>query len=173
MIAAMSTVSGLSCAPRSRVEAEGSTQDSLLVLMPESIRIVEAFTTWTSLSERPGIDGIGVYVQPVNASGDPIQAVGSMFVELYRYLQASADHRGERVGVWDFPLASQSDQDARWHRATQMYEFPLVLPREVLSTDPGSKFVLLVTYNPPLGDRRFADYIVEAPLATGVFAGPR
>ncbi len=65
------------------------------------------------------------------------------------------------------------DQEARWNRATQMYELPIVLPGEALSAEPATKFLLAVTHNPPLGDRRFDEYILEAPLTTGAFAGQR
>ncbi len=145
------------------------TQDyaSLRVLMPHSVNIVEPFTTWADFDGTPGIDGINVFVQPVNAAGDPIQASGDIYVELHALQPASADPKGESLGIWDFPLHTQSEQDARWRRAVQMYDFPIQLPASARSAKPATKYVLSVTCNPPVGERRTDEYILETPLATG------
>ncbi|MEE9295229.1 MAG: hypothetical protein V3W34_09765 [Phycisphaerae bacterium] len=160
------------CTPKPETGSDPTNQ-SLLSLMPADIHIVEAFTAWADLDGKPGIDGIDVYVQPVNAAGDAIQAAGAMYVELHAYRPASADHKGRRLGIWDFALRSQEDQDTRWNRATQMYQFPIVLTAEARPTEPATKFVLSVTHNPPLGLRRSDEYILETSLAAGAFMGSR
>ena len=173
VLAAVGGVSCLfACAPKS-VTGVDPLDESLLFLMPAEIHIVEAFSNWADLDGEPGIDGIDVYVQPVNAAGDAIQAAGAMYVELFTFRPASADRRGERLGIWDFDLASQEDQDRRWNRATQMYRFPVVLTEDSRPTKPATKFVLSVTHNPPVGFRRTDEYILETPLSAGAFMGSR
>lgn len=138
--------------------------------MPRSIQIVKPFTTWGDFDADSVIDGLVVYVQPLNASDDPIQAAGSMYLELYEYRQASGERKGRRMEHWEFPLRTEADQRARWNRATLMYEFPVVLSRESLSAGPGDKLVLSVTHHSPLGGHRSDEYVINVPLSRKSFA---
>ena len=121
------------------------------------------------LDHQPDLDGLMVYVQATNAAGDPVHTAGTILVELFAFRPASADHKGDRIGVWTFPLQSQADQATRWNRATQMYELPAALPPDTRADQTAARYVLAVTLNPPLGDRRFDEYILDAPPATSAF----
>lgn len=144
---------------------EGQSQESLSLLMPREIRIVEPFTRWGDFDGNPGIDGIDVYVQPVNAFGDPIRMTGTLLVELYAFRPASADRKGMRKELWELNLLTEGDQKERWNRATQMYEFRLELSAESRSASPGDKLVLVVTHNSPLGEHRGDEMVLAIPLA--------
>ncbi|MCH7526650.1 MAG: hypothetical protein IID39_04365 [Planctomycetes bacterium] len=148
-------------------------RQSLSLLMPAAVRIVEPFTAWSNHDDTPGIDAITVCVQPVNTAGDPMQTAGRMFVELYTFRPASGDPKGERLELWDVPILSQPDQEARWNRGTQWYEFHLGLSAKTLaSLSAERKFVLVVTHNSPLGEHLTDEYVVEVPLARGRMAPP-
>ena len=152
---------------------EPTSQEALSLLMPRSIEIVEPFTAWSDLDNSGGIDAIIVYVQPINASGDPIQAAGSMYVELYAFRQASGERKGKRLELWEMPLATQADQDTLWNRATQMYELKLILSPPTLAAKPGDKFVLMVSYNSPLGRRLATESVLQVPLGRDVLTNRR
>jgi len=140
--------------------------------MPRDIRIVKPFTTWGDFNDDATIDGLTVYVQPLNATGDPIRTAGHMYVELYEYRQASGEPKGKRMQLWEFPLQTEADQRARWNRATQMYELPVMLSPESLATGPGEKLVLSVTHHSPLGRHHSDEYSLDVPLSRESFAPP-
>ena len=169
--AAVLSIAG--CAGSALDPVDATTRQAILLLMPREVRIVAPFTTWADLDDTPGVDGVNVYVQPTNQTGDPIQATGSMYIELHAFRQASGDSKGDRLAIWEFPLSTREDQEARWRRALQMYEFPVLLPEDARSADPATKFVLSVTHNPPLGDRRSDEMILQVPLASEAFVGRR
>jgi len=141
----------------------------LALLLPAKIRVVEQFTSWQR-STGDGIDGITLYVQPLNATGDPVQAAGMMLAELYTFQPASGEPRGNRVELWELPLVTREDQEAHWNRATQMYEFNLELSPESRAMPPGGQFVLEVTYNAPIGEHRTASIVLKTPLARGALS---
>lgn len=155
------------------VAMEGQSQESLSLLMPREIRIVEPFTRWAEFDGKPGVDGIDVYVQPVNAFGDPIRTTGTMLVELYAFRPGSADRKGKRRELWELSLLTEGDQKERWNRATQMYEFRLELSPESRSGSPGDKLVLVVTHNSPLGEHRWDEMVLAVPLAGDMLTGRR
>jgi hypothetical protein len=165
-LVALSSLIG--CRSPAAVVDDTALQQSISLLIPSAVNIVEPFTTWADLDEPRGIDGIAVYAQPVNRSGDAIQAAGRMYIELYVFQPASADPKGARLELWEVPILTAADQQARWNRATQMYELRLGLSKATLaSISAGQKFVLSLTYNSPLGEHLTDEYILKLPLAVG------
>ncbi len=158
------------CEHGSRKPLDVSSETALIPLMPQSVRIVKPFTVWTDFDGEPGMDGVNVYLQPLNAAGDPVQAAGSIYVEMYTFQATSMEPKGDRLGIWDFPLRTQSDQDARWRRSVQMYELPVSWPEADRPEDLAAKYVLTVTHNSPLGDRHFDEMIIETPPVPGRFS---
>lgn len=158
----------IGCLSPAAVDGDPALQQSISLLIPAAVNIVEPFTTWADLGETRGIDGIAVYVQPVNRSGDAIQAAGRMYVELYAFQPGSADPKGARLELWEIPILTAADQEARWNRATQMYELRVGLSEATLgSLSAGQKLVLSLTYNSPLGEHLTDEYILKLPLAVG------
>ena len=125
-------------------------QESLSLLLPKKIEIVEPFTRASRFGGDAG-DGIELLLRAVNSLGNPgLMIVGDIRIELYQYVPASADHKGTRIDGWDIPLRTEADQRDYWNRLTQMYEFHLQV--NAASLPQSGRFVLQVTYLSPLGE---------------------
>ncbi|MEE8171001.1 MAG: hypothetical protein V3T70_10675, partial [Phycisphaerae bacterium] len=73
---------------------------------------------------------------------------------------ASGDPRGERLASWTPTLGDVDDQKAYWERVTQTYRFPLDWQGQPLT--PDRKYVLELWFEPPRGERVFAEpYVFE------------
>ena len=152
---------------------EAGTAESLSAVLPQSIEIVEAFTRWGDLDEKPGLDGIELCVQALTPTGEAVQAAGTMLVELYAFRQASGDPKGERKEMWTLALLSEADQKAHWGRATRMYDFRLELSPEVRAVSAGEKYVLMVTHHSPLGVHHSDEMVLQVPLGGELVSGRR
>jgi len=135
-------------------------QDMLALLMPCRIEIVEPFTRLRSFDADDTPDGIEVLLRAVNSLDNPgLMIVGSVRVELFEYVPASANQKGTRVEYWTVDLSSVSQQRKHWNRLTQMYEFRLGVDRASI---PGAgRYVLAVTYTTPLGEHLTDEYVLE------------
>ncbi len=133
-------------------------QESLSLLLPEQIEIVEPFTRASRFRDGESGDGIELLLRAVNSFGNPgLMIVGDVRIELYQYVPASADHKGARIDGWDIPLRTESDQRDYWNRLTQMYEFHLQV--NAASLPSSGRFILQATYLSPL-DERLTDEMV-------------
>jgi len=134
-------------------------QGMLALLMPSRIEIVKPFTRLRSFDSDDTPDGIEVLLRAVNSLDNPgLMIVGTIRVELFKYVPASANQRGERVEQWTVDLGSVQQQRKHWNRLTQMYELRLGVNRAVI---PGTgRYVLAVTYTSPLGDHLSDEYVL-------------
>jgi len=124
-------------------------QESLSLLLPKKIEIVEPFTRASRFDGDAG-NGIELLLRAVNSLGNPgLMIVGNVRIELYQYVPASADQKGTRIDGWDIELLTECDQRDYWNRLTQMYEFHLQV--NAASLPKSGRFVLQVTYLSPLG----------------------
>ena len=156
--------SGAGCSTRNVDLDDADTRQMVALLMPQQIRIVEAFTGFKSFDEDDVPDGIELLLQPVDSFGDSVKIAGVVRVELYAFLQASGNEKGDRVcAPWDVPLLTEDDQERYWNKITGMYEVELELPAGIRPT--GSKYVLEVTYNTPLTTHMFDECVLELPAA--------
>lgn len=160
----------LGCAQPSMDLDDAATRQQLALLMPQEVNIVGPFTRFRSFDEDERPDGIELLIQPVNSFGDPVNIAGDVIVELYEFRRASGDDKGAQLQHWDIPLASRADQEAYWNRTTSMYEFRLQLDPATLPQ--ARKYVVLVTYNTPLGEHMITEHVLEVPLAAPEPAGP-
>jgi hypothetical protein len=139
---------------------ESTRREMLALLMPSRIEIVKPFTRIKSFDRDNTPDGIELLLRAVNSLDNPgLMIVGHVRVELFKFVEASAEPKGQRLDYWDIDLSSAAKQKAFWNQLTQMYEFrlgvdPAVLPRE-------KSFVLAVTYNSPLGEHLTAECVIE------------
>lgn len=130
------------------------------LLMPCRIEIVEPFTRVRDFDQDSALDGIELLMQAVNSLGNTgLQIVGNVRIELYEFVEASAEPKGARIDRWAVDLSSVELQQKHWNQLTQMYEFrlevdPAVLPRK-------RKFVLAVTYDTPQGVHLMDDCVLE------------
>ena len=76
---------------------------------------------------------------------------GTVRIELYSFVPGSANCKGARLEVWNIELLTETHQRRYWNRLTQMYEFRLGADLTAIPRAP--KYVLLVTYSSPFGDR--------------------
>ncbi len=121
--------------------------EMLSLMLPERIE-VQPFTKITSFNEDEIPDGILVVLRPLDRFGDPVKAVGRFYFELWTYVDASAQRKGERLAYWERTIASEEEVRLYWNRA-QMYEFQLAWMQGAQQLRPGRKFILAVTYRTP------------------------
>jgi len=126
-------------------------QAMLDLLMPKRIEIVEPFTRVRSFDEDLEPDGIEVLIRAVNALDNPgLMIAGTMRIELYEQMPGSADRKGRLLEHWDVDLTTPESQKRFFNQLTQMYELRLGVDVGIVPS--GGKFLLLVTYNTPMGE---------------------
>ncbi len=146
----------VACANRTVDLEDADTRSMVELLMPQRVRIVEAFTGFRSFDDDDLPDGIELLFQPLDAYGDPVKIAGSVRVELYTHKQASGMPKGQRVcDPWQVDLLTPEDQQRYWNVITGMYEVPLEFPAG--AQPGGSKYVLALTYDSPLGEHMTSD----------------
>jgi len=156
----------MSCATMTPLPGdEAARQRMLALLLPRRIEIVEPFTRVKSFDDDGTPDGIELLLQAVNSLDDPgLMVIGTLRVELYEYVPASGLPRGRRLEQWDVELVSDDQQRKYWNQLTQMYELRLgVDPKRIPSAD---RYVLLVTYDSPFGDRLTDEYMIQSRAST-------
>jgi hypothetical protein len=152
-------ITAVGCASRPRATDDAARHDMLTLLMPSRIKIVEPFTRVKSFDGDPTPDGIELLLQAVNSLDNPgLMIAGQLRVELFEHIAGSADQKGRRLEHWDIELATPAQQRRYWNQLTQMYEFRLGIDRSVMPQ--ADKYVLLVTYNSPLGEHLTDECVV-------------
>ncbi len=123
----------------------------LALLMPSRIEIVEPFTRVKSFDDDDTPDGIELLLRAVNSLDNPgLMIAGDVRMELFEHVAGSADQKGRRLEHWDVELATAAQQRRYWNQLTQMYEFRLGVDPTVMPQ--ADRYVLLATYNSPLGE---------------------
>jgi hypothetical protein len=155
---------GGGCAANPAAEADAANRSALQLLVPSGIEIIEPFTRIANFDDDPQPDGIEIMLQAVNPLDSPcLMIVGTVRVEMYEFVPASADRMGRRIELWTIGLTDREDQGRYWNRMTQMYEFKLgVDPTKVPLAE---KYVLQVTYNSPLGGHCSDEFVLEPERA--------
>ncbi len=108
----------------------------------------------TELSPAEGAQGrrLSVYVSLRDAFDSQIKAPGTFRIELYDYVQRSAEPKGQRIAIWpDLDLTRPAENQKYWRDFLRAYEF--VVPAEI---SPEKTYVLEVTCLIPAG-RRLSD----------------
>jgi len=131
----------------------------LSLMLPNAIEI-QPFTKITSFNEDEVPDGILAVVRPVDRFGDPVKAAGRFYFELWTYVDASAERRGERLAFWERTIATEEEVRLYWNRA-QMYEFQLAWTQGMAQLRPGRKFILAVTYRAPWDKGMEDEHVIE------------
>ncbi len=158
--AAAVMIVAVGCKSTPRDGDESAKREMIALLMPQRIEIVKPFTRVKSFDRDNTPDGIELLLRAVNSLDNPgLMIVGHVRVELFEYVEASAEPKGQRLDSWDVDLSSTSKQRTFWNQLTQMYEFrlgidPTILPHE-------RAFVMAVTYNSPLGDHLTDECVIE------------
>jgi len=153
-----------------RTTDDPARRDQLALLMPSWVVIVEPFTRIKSFDDDATPDGIELLLQAVNSLDNPgLMIAGQVRVELFEHVAGSADQKGRRLEHWDVNLATAAHQRRYWNQLTQMYEFRLGVDPSEMS--PADKFVLLVTYNSPLGEHLTDECVLSYRASPGASRG--
>lgn len=146
------------------VPQEGDRVSMLSLMLPETIEI-QPFTRIGSFKGDAIPEGIIAVVQPRDAFGDPVKAVGRFYFELWTYRNASNDRRGERLEFWEQTLDSKDDVRLHWNSA-QMYEFQLAWTQGAGTVQPGRQYLLTATYRTPwdttIQDEHVLDFVLPS-----------
>jgi len=166
--AALIAASG--CASTPRGVDDPARRHLLALLMPSRVEIVEPFTRVKSFDDDATPDGIELLLQAVNSLDNPgLMIAGQVRVELFEHVAGSADQKGRRLEHWDVELATAAQQRRYWNQLTQMYEFRLGVDPTVMPN--ADKYVLLVTYNSPLGEHLTDEYVISYRASEGASRG--
>ncbi len=148
-------LAGGACRTAQPGSADPVARDRMLeMLMPSKVEIVSPFTRIAPVVDG-GSDGeldlqLELLMRASNALDNPgLMVVGDVRIELYEYRPASGEPRGRQLARWVIPLEQEDDQRTFWNPVTQMYEFRLGLSRDSVPAE--DRYVVLVTYNSPLG----------------------
>lgn len=154
---------GCAAAPPIPVDT-AARRAQLSLLMPSRIEIVEPFTRVKSFDDDAP-DGIELLMQAVNSLDNPgLMIVGDVRIELYEHVPASGNRKGRRLEHWNIELSTVKHQRTHWNQLTHMYEFHLGL--DPAAIPPADKYVLLVTYNSPLGEHLADEFVLEMPTTS-------
>ncbi len=160
----------LGCASSHPVVDDAARRQMLTLLMPSRIKIVQPFTRIKSFDADATPDGIELLLQAVNSLDNPgLMIAGHVRIELYEYVKASGDQKGRRLESWNVDLTDEQHQRTYWNQLTQMYEFRVGV--DPATVRPADRYVLVVTYDSPLGERLTDEYVIRSPQAGGPMGG--
>jgi hypothetical protein len=123
---------------------------------PTKIDILPLTELITTGSQRSLLN---LYVSLLDAFGSQIKSPGVFRMELYEYVQLSANPRGKRIARWsDIDLTDPSVNNKYWNDFLRAYQFDLPLDQM------GSQnYILQITCLCPNGSRLSSDYILRSP----------
>lgn len=102
---------------------------------------------------------LNLYVSLLDTFGSQIKSPGVFRIELYDYVQRTADRKGKRTGIWpDIDLTDPVENDRYWNDFLRAYRFDL--PVEYAS---GQDFILHVTCLCPNGSRLTSNFTLRSP----------
>ncbi len=136
----------------------GEKEKAVELLLPAKIDVLP-FTKFKSWDTDPAIDGIEVYLRPLDSFGDQTKAIGTFRFELYTFRKAHRDPRGNRIGFWEINLTTKEAQTLHWDKITRTYKFKLGLA-ENMNITPG-KYILDTTFILPWESRLSTEYMLE------------
>jgi hypothetical protein len=96
--------------------------------------------------DKPGDEGIKVYVVPTDRDGQTLKAAGSFTVELFDLKR----EQQQRIGQWEFPL---EDSRKNWYGQAMQYNYVLACPWQ--AAPENSELTLKVKFVDALTQREF------------------
>jgi hypothetical protein len=85
---------------------------------------------------------------------DICKGAGAVYCELFVYSGFGQNHRGERIGVWNFDLNKPEANKQHWDGITRTYLLKLPLPTgSSVALKKQAKVVLAATWTLPNGNR--------------------
>jgi hypothetical protein len=159
----------LACGCRQGIDRVPCEQDKiaqLQLMLPCKIEI-QPFTSIRSFDEDDIPDGILLVLRPVDSLGDPVKAAGQFYFELWTFVEASGEPKGERLAFWERCINTEQDMRLYWTHA-QMFEFQLAwVGQGAGKIEPGKKFVLRAVWRTPWDTTLTDEYILNFNLPFG------
>ena len=110
--------------------------------------------TKTEASQRTRLN---LYVSLLDAFGSQIKTPGVFRVELYDYVQRSAEPKGRRTAIWpDIDLTDPIANNKHWNDFLRAYRFDLPLEQ-----GGGQDYILQVTCLCPTGSRLTSNFTLR------------
>lgn len=104
---------------------------------------------------------LNLFVSLLDAFGSQIKSPGVFRVELYDYVQRSAEPKGRRTAIWpDIDLTDPITNNKYWNDFLRAYRFDLDLP---LEQGGGRDYILQVTCLCPNGSRLTTNFTLRSP----------
>ena len=137
--------------PRERVDV--AVPEPIDLLLPRTIR-VHPFTGTRTFDQSGGVRGIDVRVEALDAYDDSTRAFGKFRFALHQHRRGGEHPRGDRIATWEEDLMDGEVNQLHWDNITRTYKFKLRWDHPI---PVGRKFVLVVTFDSPFTERRFAE----------------
>ena len=129
-------------------------------MLPDRIQI-QPFTSIRSFNDDEIPDGILLVLRPLDRFGDPVKAAGHFYFELWTYVNASGERKGERLAFWERDIENESEMQIYWTHA-QMFEFQLAWAGQgAEQLRPGQKYVLTATWRTPFDETKRDEYVLD------------
>lgn len=114
--------------------------------------------------EKPGNEGLKIYVVPTDEQGQPIKAAGAFTVDAFDLAQKGDN----RIGHWEFPL-SQAKQ--LWFGQAMLHSYVLPAPWQTKPTHP--EITIRVKFEDALTGRTFTEQkVVKVQTSSGPATRP-
>lgn len=120
----------------------------LSLMLPHTIRI-HPFTALRAL--EPGVRGLEVRIEALDAYQDTTKAFGTFRFELYAFKPYSSNPKGALIESWEVDLMNPRENVIRWDPITRSYVFKLGLNESVLA---GRRLVLTAAFESPYSFNR-------------------
>jgi hypothetical protein len=96
-----------------------------------------------------------------------VKAAGLFYFELWTYVDASGERKGERLAFWERTIDTESDMRIYWTHA-QMFEFQLAwVGQGAGNIHPGKKFILRAVWRTPWDTTLTDEYVLDFNLPFG------
>ena len=101
---------------------------------------------------------LNLYVSLLDAFGSQIISPGIFRIELYEYVQRSADPKGKRIAIWeDIDLTDPVTNNGSWNNFLRTYQFDLPLEQA-----GNQNYILQVTCLCPNGSRLTSHFTLRS-----------
>lgn len=111
--------------------------------------------------QKPGHEGLKIYVTPLDGDGDPLKAAGAFTIEAFDLARGE----GAKVGTWTFDVDAARRQ---WSSVLNRYNYVLTCPWQQQTLPTGGNLHVVVTFVDELTRGTFkksVDVAVDAPPA--------
>jgi hypothetical protein len=141
--------------PSAERNGDSERPSSYACYAPAKVDIMP-LTELVAVSSTPGSQ-IHLYVSLLDAFGSAIKTPSVFRVELYDYVQRSAEPKGKRAVIWpDIDLTDPVVNNEYWRDFLRAYEFDLPFEQA-----PGQTYILQVTCLCPNGTRLMSEFTLK------------